>query len=78
MNENVDFKAYYEDSINEMLDHIQFINVENKTLQVIREANQGNWKIVELCREIIFENVRSVEFYFKGIENDREAIKKLI
>ncbi len=70
-------KEFYEYSIAERLDHIRFIGSENKVFQGIREQNQDNWQIVELCREILFENVKSVEYYMEGIENDRAEIKKL-
>ncbi len=70
-------KDFYEYSIAERLDHILFISSENKVFQGIREQNQDNWQIVELCREIIFENVKAIEYYMEGIENDRNEIKKL-
>ena len=69
-------KDFYEYSIAERLDHIRFIGSENKILQGIRETKQDSWQIVELCREILFENVKAVEYYRKGIENDGQAIKK--
>ena len=71
-------KEYYESSINDRLDHIRFVSLENKTLQGIREKNQGSWKIVELCREIMFGNAKSVEYCHEGIENDRRAIKEIM
>ncbi len=70
-------KNFYEDSISERLDHIRFISSENKVLQGIREQNQDEWQIVELSREILFENAKHIEYLRKGIGNDREAIKKL-
>jgi hypothetical protein len=70
-------KEYFEASILERLDHIKFIGSENKVFQSLREHNQGTWQIVELCRELIWENAKLSEHLLEGIENDREAIKKL-
>ncbi len=70
-------KAFYEYSIVERLDHIRFIGSENKVLQAVREFHHDRWKVVELCREILFENAKAIEYYQEGIQNDRGSIKKL-
>jgi hypothetical protein len=70
-------KELYDDWIYEDMDHIKFIHTENKVFQRIRENNQDDWEMVELCREILFENEKLVDFLKKGIEDDRESIKKL-
>jgi len=64
-------KEFYEESIEERLDYIRFINSENKVFQEIRENHPQDWEIVELCRELIFNNIRAVNYYLRGIENDR-------
>ena len=71
-------KEYYEYSIAERLDHIRFIGSENKVLQEIREGHQKEWATVMKCEYILFENAKSLEYYLKGIENDRKAIKAII
>jgi hypothetical protein len=70
-------KELYEDWIYEDLDHIKFIHTENKVFQRIREKHQDEWETVDLCREILFENVKLIDFLKEGIENDRQSIKKL-
>ena len=70
-------KEYYEESINEKLGYIKSVNSENKLFQEIREKHHDNWEIVEMCREILFENVKLINRLQEGIENDRTEIKKL-
>jgi len=70
-------KEYYESGIEDSLDYMKFIGEENKIFQRIRENFSHNWKIVELCRESLFDNVKRIQSLREGIENDREAIKKL-
>ena len=70
-------KELYESFIEEHLDWIKLKNNENKVLQRIREKNQSNWKIVESCREIMFENARMIDILRRDIENDRRQIKEL-
>lgn len=70
-------KEYYEWSIEERQRYIIFVGEENKVFQRIRENNQNDWKILELCKELLFENARLIQFYTEGIENDRKAIKEL-
>ncbi len=68
---------YYQLSIYENIDWIKFINSEKKVLQRIRENNHDKGKIVELCREIMFDNVKFIEGCHKEINYDRNEIKKL-
>jgi hypothetical protein len=77
MVENNPLKEYYEWSIKNYLEDIRFKSEENKIFQRIRENHGGNWKIVELCRELMFDNVKFSQYLMKGIENDRRAIKEL-
>lgn len=67
---------YYESSMEEGLDYIKFINSENKVFQGIRETYQDNLEIVELIREILFENVKLMGFLKGKIENDRRENKE--
>jgi len=69
-------KELYEFFIEEHLDWIKLKNEENKVLQRIREKNQSNWKIVESCREIMFENARFIDILRRDVENDRKQIKE--
>jgi len=57
-----------EDALDD-LEYIKFINSENKVLQRIREKYQGNWEIVELCREALFENSKQISFLEERIAN---------
>lgn len=74
---NSSLKDLYEDFIEEDKDSIKSINVENKVLQRIRETFQGNWEIVELCREILFYNAKQVNFFKERIDETRAKIKEL-
>lgn len=75
--DNNSFKDFYVESISADMDYIKFIHSENKIFQRIREKNQGNWEINELCREILFDNVKLLNFLKNRIENAKEDIKKL-
>jgi hypothetical protein len=70
-------KEFYEESIKDDLEYIRFIGEESKVLQRIRESYQDNWKIVELCREILFENAKFARKLREGIEDDQRTIKEL-
>ncbi len=70
-------KEYYEGSIEENLDIIKFIHATNGVFQGVRERNQNSWKIVELCREILFDNGKWVQALMEKIEDGRNEIKKL-
>jgi hypothetical protein len=70
-------KEMYEVSIKDELEYIRFIGEENKTLQNIRESHQSEWKIVEMCREIMFNNAKEVNSLLGEIEDDRRKIKEL-
>ena len=69
-------EEYYESGIKDSLDDLKFIGEENKVFQGIREKHQDNWKIVELCRELLFENAWLSDRIRKGIENDRKKLKE--
>lgn len=75
--EDGSLKKYYEESIEDGLGYIQSVNSENKVFQRIRETHQDDWQVVELCREILFENSKLINHLKEGIENDRQEIKKL-
>ncbi len=70
-------KEYYEGSIEEDLDIIKFIHSTNGVFQGVRERNQDSWKIVELCREILFDNTKWVQALVEKTENARNENKKL-
>ncbi len=74
---NFSLKEYYEGSIDEDLYIIKFIHSTNGVFQGIRERNQASWKIVELCREILFDNTKWVQSLMEKIEYARTQIKKL-
>ena len=69
-------KRYYEGRITDSLNHILFIGEENRVFQRIRESHRNNWKIIELCREILFYNAKEIKYITKEIENDRVTIKE--
>ena len=69
-------KEFYEESIQDNLDYIKFIHSENKILQEIRESHPKEWKIIELCREIIFENKKKLSLILKEMDYDRSKIKE--
>ncbi len=70
-------KEYYEASVFERLDFIRYLHTENKVFQRIRETFHGNWKIVELCREALFNNAKLSNRLKQGIEDDRKSIEEL-
>jgi hypothetical protein len=70
-------KEYYEWSIKNYLEDIRFKGEENKVFQRIRENHANNWKIVELCRELLFDNAKFSKYLMERIEDDRRAIKEL-
>jgi hypothetical protein len=70
-------KDLYNEWIEDDLDHIRFIHSENKVFQEIRENHQDNWKIVELCREALFDNAKLIKFLRKEIEDVRAKIKAI-
>ncbi len=72
-----DLKELYGESVQDSLEYIRFIGEENKTLQSIRESHQDKWKVVELCREIMFDNTKKVNSLLREIEDDRSKIKEL-
>lgn len=69
-------KEYYESSIGERLEYIKFIGAENKVYQELRENHHDEWEVIELCRKILFDNAKLINFLQEGIENDRAEIKK--
>ena len=68
---------YYRESVRDRLDYIRVVNVESGFYQELREKHHDNWETVELCREILWENVRLIDRLQEGIGNDRTEIKKL-
>ncbi len=73
----IDWQSFYQEGIDDRRDYIKFIHKENKTLQSIRENFQSEWKIVELCREIMYENAKKINQLMVWINDDRTEIKKL-
>ncbi len=63
--------------IEEELEHIRFIHSENKTLQEIREKYQDDPMLVIMCREILFENARQIEFITERIEDAKQTVKAI-
>lgn len=70
-------RELYEDWIREDLDYIKFLNSVNKTFQELRENHQGNWEVVELCREALFDNAKLINLLKERIEDARGKIKEL-
>ena len=70
-------KEIYEESTRERLDYIRKINSENKIYQALRERNPENAVIRLVCQEILYENVRMIDYLAEGIEYDRAKIKEL-
>ena len=70
-------KEFYDESLQDNFDYIKFVHSENKTFQEIRESHSKEWKIVELCREIIFENKKKLSLILKEMDYDRSKIKEL-
>ena len=73
----------YKEWIEDDLDHIRFINSENKTFQEIRENHMkdimpyDDADIVVLCMEFLSGNAKLIKFLRERIEDVRERIKKL-
>jgi hypothetical protein len=70
-------RGLYEEWINIDLDEIKSIHGENKDFQRIRERCHENWKTVEMCRELLFENVKLIKFLSERIQDVRGKIKEL-
>ncbi len=70
-------KEIYEESIRERLHAIRKITSENKIYQALRERNPENAEIRLVCQEILYENVRMIDYLARGIEDDRAKIKEL-
>lgn len=70
-------KELYEDWIYGDFDYIKFIHSENKVLQSIRERNQDDGKIVELCKEALFENANLISFLKERIEDVTSKCRKI-
>jgi flagellar biosynthesis chaperone FliJ len=70
-------KELLEYSVEEDLNYMRFISLENKTIQRIREEHQKELETVELCREILFDNAKLMNFLKERIENDRRRIKEI-
>ncbi len=75
--ETYPLRELHEEWIREDLDSIRSLNSENKVFQELRERHQGNWEIVELCREALFDNAKRISFLRIRIEDERAAIKEL-
>ncbi len=71
------FKELYEEFIEDNLKYIRFIGEENKILQGVRENHYGEWKIVEACKEIMFDNVKEINALTEEIGDERRKIKEL-
>ena len=70
-------RSFYEWSIQEDLDSIRSYQGEFATFARIREAHQDSWKIVEGCREILFENAKAVRFLYRRIQDAKGQLKSI-
>lgn len=70
-------RQLFEEWIEEDLEYIRFLHTENKVFQGLREKHQGEWEVVELCREALFDNAKLIENLKKRTEDVRAEIKKL-
>ena len=71
------FQRYYEGRIIDNQNFLSLIEEENRVFQKMRENHQGNWKIQEACREILFYNSRELKYIMEEIENDKWEINYL-
>jgi hypothetical protein len=69
--------SFYEWGIQEDLETIRSYQEELATFARIREAHQENWKIVEACREILFENAKAVRFLYRRIQDAKGQLKSV-
>lgn len=74
---NEDLKAIYEEFIKDDLSTMRFIGIENKVFQRVRENNQDDWELLEICRELMWYNVKQLDFLKERIEDVTNKLKKL-
>jgi hypothetical protein len=71
-------KEFYEGRIENNLAFLRYLAGNVGEMNRIREASGGeNWEFDELARHIIFLEAQTIEGLRKGIEDDRENLKKL-
>lgn len=70
-------KEYYSGEIYYLKDSIKFYEDEISTLNRIRENYSHNISIVELCREVIFYDVKNIKKESNEICKFRQSIKEL-
>ena len=74
---NKDLKELYEEWVDDDMDHIKLIHTENKVFQRIRENNQDDWEMVELCRESLFDNANLITFLKERVEDVTSRCKEI-
>lgn len=75
--ERFTLKGYYEFSIEERLSFIRSLATENGVFLGIRENHHSDWKIEQVCREILFDNSKLLKRLKESVDDDRAEIKKL-
>jgi hypothetical protein len=70
-------RSYYQGSIKDDLEGIQFYQRELSEFTRIRETHQEDWQIVELCREILWEITRQIKYLHERIEDARRALRAI-
>jgi len=67
----------YQEWIKEDYKYIDFIKLENKVFQEIREKYQDDLELVELCREQLFDNFKLIKSLSERIIYGKDEIEKL-
>ncbi len=70
-------KEWYLGQIEECKEYIQLDKQWIATLNGFREKYQHNWKIVEVCRELVFHHIKSIQGETKEIGNLKKTIKRI-
>ena len=71
-------RSFYEGCIEDDLGGIQSYQRELSEFTRIRETHQGDWQIVELCREILWEITRQIKYLHERIEDARRALRTIV
>jgi hypothetical protein len=70
-------KQCYLGQIQECKEYIKLDKEWISTLNGFREKYQGNWRIVEACRELIFYHTKAIRKEVREIESLRATINQL-
>ncbi len=69
-------KELYEWMAEDTIESIREIHRDSSFFQGLRERHFDKWEIVELCREIIFENAKYLKRLTQDVEYYREQAKE--